>query len=434
MAEAISAEDLAKRRRLIWSCYLGNMIEWYDFGIYTYLGTAVFDKIFFPKMSSEAGLVAVMGLFAVGFVARPIGALLFGYFGDRIGRKPMMIMALMLMGVSAILMGLCPTYAQIGLAAPVLMMVLRFAQGVAVGGESSGGPLLALESSPAERRGFFAALVWSGAASAVILSSSSSLLVSRLPVADMLSWGWRIPYLASAVVIGVALYMRRSVDESPIYLAAIAKAPPARLPIAEVFRHESRALFIVVVCAAAALACIYLLSTFGFSYTVATLHLDRSAMLLGVLAGGIMHQFTTPLAGYLGDRIGRRTVLAGCFVIAIFYGPVEYFILLPSGNLFVSAMGFALASGVLTGGIGAMEVSFYSELFKDTRLRFSGSALGKQAGSAIGGLLPFLAASLLNAKQGILVSVLLPLTVFCLIGIGAVLLAEETRKVSLNRG
>lgn len=228
--------------------------------------------------------------------------------------------------------------------------------------------------------------------------------------------------------------MRRSVDESPIYLEAIAKAPPAKLPIAEVFRHESRALFTVILCASAALACIYLLSTFGFSYTVATLHLDRSWMLVGVLAGGIMHQFTTPLAGYIGDRVGRRVVLASCFAIAICYGPIEYFILLPSGNLFLSAMGFALASGVLTGGIGAMEVSFYSELFKDTRLRFSGAALGKQTGSAIGGMLPFVAASLLNANHGILVSVLVPLTVFCLIGITAVLSAEETHKVSLNRG
>ncbi|HWD26969.1 MAG TPA: MFS transporter [Rhizomicrobium sp.] len=434
MVESISPADLKKRRRLILSSYLGNLIEWYDFGIYAYLGTAVFDKIFFPKMSAAAGLVAVMGLFAVGFIARPLGALLFGYFGDRVGRKPMMVMALTLMGVAAVLMGLCPTYSQIGLAAPVLMMILRFTQGLAIGGESSGGPLLALESTPSERRGYFASLVWSGAAAAVILSSSSSLLVSMLPVHDMLTWGWRIPYLASSVAIVVAVYMQRSIDESPIFLAAIAKAAPSKAPVVDVIRNEGKSLVIVILCAAAALACIYLLGTFGFSYAVATLHLNRTAMLGGVLAGGVIHQFATPLAGHVSDKIGRRTVMATCFVAAVLYGFLEYFVLLPSGSLFLAAMGIALANGILTGSIGAMEVSFYSELFRDTRLRFTGSALGKQTGSAIGGLLPLAAAGLLSMNGSVLLSIMVPLILFCIVGLGAIFWAEETHKLSLEHG
>ena len=216
----------ASHRRMLVSCFLGTTIEWYDFLVYGFLGPIAFNTLFFPSLSSLAGTIAVFGVFAVGFAARPLGGVFFAHFGDRVGRKPIMVSTLILMGASTTLMGLTPTYAQIGIAAPVILVALRFLQGFSLGGESAAGPLLAMESAPGNTRGFFAALVSSGAAAGTVLGALAAFAVGALPREQLLSWGWRLPFLASAPIFAISFYVRMKVEESPVFQRAVGAPRP----------------------------------------------------------------------------------------------------------------------------------------------------------------------------------------------------------------
>jgi len=218
--------------------FLGTTIEWYDFLLYGFLAPLVFDRLFFPRLDPLIGTIAVFGVFAIGFAARPIGGLFFGHFGDRIGRKPIMVTTLTLMGAATTLIGLVPTHAQIGIAAPLILVCLRFVQGFALGGESAAGPLLAMESAPGHRRGLFAAIVATGAAAGTVLGALAAFAVGALPEEQLVSWGWRLPFLASAAIFAIGLYVRLKVAESPVFEAAIASEQPARVPLLSVLKHR----------------------------------------------------------------------------------------------------------------------------------------------------------------------------------------------------
>ena len=299
----------AAHRRMLVSCFLGTTIEWYDFLVYGFLTPVAFNALFFPSLSPLAGTIAGFGVFAVGFAARPIGGVFFAHFGDRVGRKPIMVSTLILMGASTTLMGLTPTFAQIGIAAPLVLVTLRFLQGFSLGGESAAGPLLAMESAPGNRRGLFAALVSAGAAAGTVLGALAVFAVGALPREDLLSWGWRLPFIASAPIFAISFYVRMKVEESPIFQRAVERAAPERVPLFAVLERYKVATLQVLLCAMAESSTFYFTSIFGLSYGIQTLKLGNSLLLSGVAIGNAIGIITNPLFGALSDRIGRRPLL-----------------------------------------------------------------------------------------------------------------------------
>jgi MFS family permease len=427
--DVISIEN----RRMLASCFLGTSIEWYDFIVYGFIAPLVFNRLFFPSLEPLVGTIAVLGTFAVGFAARPIGGIFFGHFGDRIGRKPIMFATLTLMGVSTMLIGLAPTYAGIGIAAPALLVTLRFLQGFALGGESVAGPLLAVESAPDHRRGLFAALVGSGAAAGPALGAFVALLVSGLPDETLVSWGWRIPFLASAPIFLVGLYLRFKVAESRAFTAALERAPPERVPLLAVLRRSKIPALQVLLCAMAESSTFYFTSVFGLAYGVQTLGLDKSLLLGGLLLGNAIGIVTNPVAGGVSDRLGRRPLIVGAHSFSTLYVMLLFFPMLGSGNAVLVVLAMAIPGALLQPPSIAVTGSFYPELFDDPRLRLSGVSLGRQLGTVLGGgLMPVTSALLLVMSGGKLSWVIGYFALVCVLAIAAVLSAKETSALGMH--
>ena len=418
-----------KHRRLLLSALSGSAIEWYDFGLYGLLAPAIFDKLFFPKQSPLIGTILVMSVFAVGFIGRPVGGLVFAHFGDKIGRKPMMVLTMSLIGIASTLMGCIPSYAQIGMAAPILLTLLRFLQGCALGGESTGAPILTMESAPDGRRGLFAAIAQMGAAVGAILASLAAQAVAYLPHDQLMSWGWRLPFIASIVIVGIGLYIRVKVDESPAFVKRVKEAGAARIPLLEVLRKAPKPALIVFLCALTESSIAFLAGIFGLQYGITTLHLSRVTMLQGGLIGGVISLFIGPFCGWLSDRIGRRPMLLAGFTIAAINIAFVFFALLQTRNPYLVMAAMAFSPAILTPLTLCVEGSFYAELFTDARLRYSGNTLGRQFGTAFGGgLMPVIATALVAAMHGSLLGVKAYFCFLAVFAIGAVLAAPETHR------
>jgi MFS family permease len=421
--ETISAPN----RRMLVSCFLGTTIEWYDFLAYGFLAPLVFNRLFFPSLDPLIGTIAVLGVFAVGFAARPIGGMFFAHFGDRVGRKPIMVATLILMGVSTMLIGLTPTYAQIGIAAPLILVTLRFLQGFALGGESAAGPLLAMESAPGHRRGLFAALVQSGAAAGTVLGALAAFAVGTLPDEDLVAWGWRLPFLASVVIFAIGFYVRVKVAESPIFQQAIEREQAERVPLLAVLKRRKIPALQVLFCAMAESSTFYFTAVFGLSYGVQTLGLDNSLLLGGVVIGNAIGIVTNPLFGGVSDRIGRRPLIGASYLLSGLYVLLVFFPMLASGNAAIVVLAMAIPGAILQPMSLAVTGSFYAELFDDPRLRLSGVSLGRQFGTILGGgLMPMISASLLALSGGELGWVLGYFVLVCALAVAAVLSARET--------
>jgi MFS transporter, MHS family, shikimate and dehydroshikimate transport protein len=424
----------AANRRMLASCFLGTTIEWYDFLVYGFLAPLVFNRLFFPQLSPLIGTIAVFGVFAVGFAARPLGGIFFAHAGDRIGRKPIMVSTLVLMGASTTAIGLTPTYEQIGIAAPIILVTLRFLQGFSLGGESAAGPLLAMESAPGNTRGLFAALVSSGAAAGTVLGALSAFAAGALPAEQLLSWGWRVPFLASAAIFAISFYVRRKVEESPAFTRALERRPPERVPLLTVLRHWKVPALQVMLCAMAESSTFYFTSVFGLSYGIQTLTLGNGMLLAGVAIGNAIGIVTNPLFGALSDRIGRRPLLGASYALAALYVLLLFFPLLRTGEPLVVVLAMAIPGAVLQPMSLAVSGSFYPERFDDPRIRLSGVSLGRQLGTILGGgLMPMIAASLLAMSGGSLRWVLTYFVLVCAVAIAAVVSARETSGVPLER-
>src|SRR6185503_733625 len=280
----MAAVSMSNRRMLV-SCFLGTTIEWYDFLVYGFLAPLALNRLFFPSLSPLAGTIAGFGVFAIGFAARPPGGVVFAHYGDRIGRKPIMVTTLVMMGASTTAIGLTPTFATIGLAAPIVLTCLRFLQGFSLGAESAAGPLLAMESAPGNARGFFAALVSSGAAAGTVIGAMAAFAVGALPQEDLLSWGWRLPFLASALIFAVSFYVRMKVEESPVFQQAIARKAPERVPILAVLESHKIPTLQVLFCAMAESSTFYFTAVFGLSYGIQRLGLSNAQLLAGIALG-----------------------------------------------------------------------------------------------------------------------------------------------------
>jgi MFS family permease len=338
-----------------------------------------------------------------------------------------MVTTLTLMGIATVLIGLTPTYAAIGIAAPVGLVLLRFLQGFALGGESAAGPLLAMESAPGNRRGLFAAFVQSGAAAGTVLGSLAALAVGLLPEQQLLAWGWRVPFLASAVIFAIGLYVRLKVAESPVFQAALAKERALTVPLVEVLRKRKAPALQVLFCAMAESSTFYFTAVFGLSYGLQTLGIPNSVLLTGVVLGNTVGIFTNPLFGAWSDRVGRRPLISGSYLLSALYVALLFFPLLGTSNPLLIALAMAIPGAVLQPLSLAVTGSFYPELFDDPRLRLTGVSLGRQLGTILGGgLMPMISTALLRASGGSLTLVIGYFVLICVLAVVAVWSARET--------
>ncbi|GHE80483.1 MFS transporter [Amycolatopsis deserti] len=407
--------------RIALASYIGTTIEYYDFFIYGLAATLVFRTEFFPQFSEASGTLAALGTFAVGFIARPVGGIVMGHFGDRVGRKSMLVFALLTMGIATTLIGVLPTYSQIGIWAPILLVVLRLVQGVGVGGEWSGAVLMALENAPPRRRALYASFPQIGLPTGILLSQLVFLVLSSsMSRQAFVSWGWRIAFLTSAVLIVVGLVIRLRFAESPQFARVKAADEVKKLPVLEVFRTSWRQVLVGGFGSIAVGALGYLVSLFLVQYGVTTLGLSTTTMLWCLSGVSVLWIGTTLLGGLGGDVVGRRRTFAAGAVLAIAWA-FPMFLLMDSRAIPLILL--ALAVPVLANSLmGGTLPSLLTEMFP-TSVRYSGSSLCYTLGSILGGgLTPLLSTALLTGT-GTTVSVSLLFVAVPLISLLAFLLA-----------
>ncbi len=413
-------------RKVALASFIGTTIEWYDFFLYGTAAALVFNELFFPDAEPLIGTLLAFSTYAVGFAARPIGGIVFGHYGDRIGRKSMLVLSLLIMGVATFLIGCLPTHASIGVLAPILLVVLRFAQGIGVGGEWGGAVLMSVEHAPKGRRGFYGAWPQMGVPAGLLISTSVFAIVQGLTnEAAFLSWGWRVPFLASAVLVIVGLFIRLRIMESPAFQRVKETKSEAPKPIVDVVRKYPREVLVAMGMRVAENGAFYILTVFVLAYGEDELGLSKNTMLTGVIIAAAIGLVTVPLFGHLSDRVGRRPLyLAGAVVTTLWAFPLFGLLNTESPVLIWLAIvvGVNLGHDLMYGP----QAAFFAELF-GTRVRYSGASLGYQLASVFaGGLAPLIATALLAAGDGSPTLVALYVTAMGLISVVATLFASET--------
>ena len=422
------AESQTKNiRKVALTSLAGTSIEWYDFFLYGTAAAIIFPNAFFPSdMPAMVALIASFSTFAVGFLARPLGGIIFGHFGDRVGRKQTLVLALLIMGTSTTLIGLLPTYATIGYIAPLILVLLRFVQGLAIGGQWGGAMLLVTESAPADKRGWYGAYAQAGAPIGVILANLAFLGVSGSMSEDaFLDWGWRLPFLASIVLIGVSLYVQLNLEDTEAFkkLAnnqseeSIEDTPTRRSPIVEVIVNYPKRIFLAAGAFLSIQVTFYILIAFIMAYGVnsPSVMLSRDTMLTAVLVAAMIMVPAQFWAAGLSDRVGRKRVylwgaaLSGIWAFALFP-------LVDTGNIYIVTGAIAVGL-IFTGMQYGPQAAFFTELFS-TEVRYSGASLGYQIGAILGGALaPTIAVMLWNTYGVAYVSVYMAIaalaTLFC---------------------
>ncbi|MCL9656713.1 MHS family MFS transporter [Pseudomonas protegens] len=379
-------------RRAAAAAFIGTMIEWYDFYIYATAAALVFGALFFPSDDKLFSTMAAFGTFAVGFFARPLGGIIFGHIGDRIGRKKSLVITLLMMGVVTVCIGLLPTYAQIGALAPVLLILLRIVQGIAVGGEWGGAVLMAGEHAPKGRRNFFASFAQLGSPAGLILSLLAFSAVTRLPEDALMSWGWRLPFLASALLLLVGLAIRLGVNESPEFLASREQAAKSlrneQAPVMQVLRTAWRPLLLCIGANTLGIAGVYFTNTFMIAYTTQQLEIPRSLILECLFVVAIIQFCIQPLAAWTAEKIGATRFLCLVSVLAM-ASPYPMFVLVSSGQAPLMILGIALAV-VCMASFYAVIAGYVSGMF-ETRVRYTAISLAYQVcGALAGGLTPLI--------------------------------------------
>jgi metabolite-proton symporter len=384
----------ASHRRVMMASAVGSALEWYDFFIYGMAAALVFSELFFPKVDPTTGLLLSFASFGVGFFARPFGGIVFGHLGDRIGRKPVLVITLMLVGVGTFLIGLLPTYESIGIWAPILLVLLRLVQGFGAGAEYGGAVILAVEHAPPGKRGLFGSFAAIGVNIGLLLATGVFALVTQLPQEDFLSWGWRVPFLLSIVLILVGYIIRARVSETPVFSQIAAKNKAARSPVVEAFRKHPREFVVVLGARLAENGLGYLYPVFTLSYMTKQLGLDRSMVLNGIMLAYAISLVTVPLFSILSDRIGRRAVYGGAAVFSALFA-YPFFLMVGTGSQPLIWLALILAISVGNSGMFGPQAAYFAELF-GAKLRYSGFAVARELGSLLaGGPAPALATYLL---------------------------------------
>ncbi|WP_166877786.1 MFS transporter [Salinibacterium sp. ZJ450] len=423
--------DRARRRAMV-SSYLGTTVEMYDFLLYGTAASLVFPVLFFKDLDPVAASIASFATLAAGYVARPLGGILFGHFGDRLGRKKMLVITLTIMGVISFAIGLLPTHDQIGAAAPVILVTLRVIQGIAVGGEWAGAALMSMEHAKPQGRGFAASMVASGGPGGAVLATLVLTAFSTLPEADFLAWGWRVPFLMSAILVVIAMIMRLKVTETPEFEAARKAAPTHRaVPLVTIFTRYPKQLLTAIGGGLAPLFMQSLLATFALNYAVGVGH-DRTTALVLVTIANFVHMFTIPAFALLSDRVGRKPVmLTGVVLGIVLIWP--FFSLITEGSSWALLLAFIIGNPIVQGLMYGPLAAWISEKF-GTEARYTGVSLSYQIATTLGaGLAPLIAAALLAAGGGGTNTGLIALffTGLCVITGIAVLVSRETAKAPL---
>jgi metabolite-proton symporter len=422
--------DRASIRKVALASFVGTTIEWYDFFLYGTASALVFNRLFFPNDDPLSGTLKSFVTFALGFAARPIGGIVCGHFGDRIGRKSMLIFTLLLMGVATALIGVLPTYASIGIWAPILLVVLRLAQGFAVGGEWGGAVLMAVEHSPKGRRGFYGSWPQIGVPAGLLLATVIFGLISKLPEAALLSWGWRAAFLLSILLVGVGVFIRASVSEPPVFAAIKEKSKASRVPVFDTIRQHPKNLLLAMGARVADNAVFYIYTVFLLAYAKEKALFSNSTTLNAVSIAAVLQIFSLPLFGALSDRLGRRPVyLFGAIFTAAFAFPFFWLIDTASTTLLVLAIVIAMVIG--HAAMYGPQASFFSELF-GTKVRYTGASIGYQLASVFaGGLSPFIATYLFQ-RTGRSWPIALYMIGVAAITIVSVFLAAETAHTEIH--
>ncbi|MEP7057911.1 MAG: MFS transporter [Caldimonas sp.] len=417
-------------RKAAFASWIGSAVEYYDFFIYGTAAALVFGKIFFPSIDPQLATVAAFATFGVAYIARPFGAFVLGHVGDKFGRKKVLTFTLLLMGVSTFLVGALPTYDQIGIASPIMLVILRLMQGISASGEQAGANSMTLEHAPAHRRAFFTSFTLSGTQAGLILATLVFIPISALSEADLLAWGWRVPFFLSAVVVAVGFWVRRTLPETPAFAEEEASHVTPKLPVVELFNtHGVDVLRVIFAALVSVVSTIF--SVFTLSYAVNTMHIPRATMLLVLVLANVVALGAIPLWAMLSDRIGRRPVFViGALGSAALIWP--YMWALSTTNIALIFTFGLLLSGVVYSAANGVWPALYGEMF-DTRVRLSGMAIGTQIGFALGGFAPTISAALLGTGPNGWVPVATFTTVAAVVAALSAWSARETYNVPMEQ-
>jgi MFS transporter, MHS family, shikimate and dehydroshikimate transport protein len=425
--EQIGGEDAGQRTSLwqvIGASVIGTIMEWYDFFIFAAAAALVFPALFFPEREPLTGTLLAFGTYGLGFFARPVGGIIFGNLGDKIGRKTVLVITLLLMGIATTLIGVLPTFERLGLWAAVLLIALRILQGLGAGAEFGGAVIMAAEYSPQGKRGLYASLPCTGVAIGLLLSSGVFSLFAALPEEQFLAWGWRVPFLLSIVVVAVGLYVRLRILETPVFSQVKETNTEVGIPVLEVVRSQPRNLLVAIGARFSENGNAYIIQTFTLTYVATQLGMSDNVALRGVLIASAIGIFTIPLFGALSDRVGRRPVyMFGSAFLALFAFP--FFWLLNTETSVLIWLAIVLANSVGVYSMFSPQAAYFAELF-DTRVRYSGLALAREVSAPFaGGIAPFIATYLLS-RTGTYWPIALYMIVLALISLVALAFGPET--------
>ncbi|MBF4460019.1 MFS transporter [Pseudoclavibacter sp. VKM Ac-2867] len=404
--------SLKDARRIAFAAFVGTALEWYDYFLFGTAAALVFNRLFFTDLDPAGATLAAFATFGVGFAARPIGAVVFGWIGDRYGRRPALLTTVVMIGCATGLIGVLPDYLAVGIAAPIMLAVLRLVQGFAVGGEWGGATTIAIEHSPEKMRGRFAALVQIGSPVGTLVSSGAFALVLMMPPETFDAWGWRLPFLLAFPLLGIALYIRLKVEESPVFKELAAAGEQVKVPVLELFRKSGLRLLVAVAAAMLGVGGFYMMTTFVVSYGTNVLEVDRQVMVNATLIAAVLQIGVTIFAGRLAERFGpgRMTVVGGLTTgIAAF--PLFWLIDTESPIAITAAVSIGIALITLS---YAVTGALLAELFPP-RLRYSGVSLGYNLAGAISGFLPLIATALITVGDGSSWPAVLVLIGICLV-------------------
>ncbi len=420
-----------ERYKVALASMVGIAIEWYDFFLYGTAAALVFNKLFFPQFDPLVGTIVAFATFAVGFLSRPIGGIFFGHLGDRVGRKKIYYVTLLIMGIGTTVVGLLPTYASVGIWAPILLVTCRIAQGFGLGGAWGGAVLMAVEHAPSHRRGLYGSLAQLGAPLGLVLGTIVFGWFARYPEKQFLSWAWRIPFLFSIVLVSLGSFVRKTIAESPIFQKVKETKTEAKIPVIEAIVKHPKNVLLAMGVRFAENGLFYIYAAFVFAYAVQILKVSRTMILDAVTIAATIEVFAIPLFGYLSDKLGRRPVYVfGAVFSAVWSFP--FFWMMGDKSLWMATLAITLGLAVGHAAMYGPQASLFSEMF-GTRVRYSGASLGYQLASIFAGALtPIIATSLLDRYKGMSWPVAVYMVILALITVVSLYFVSETYKKTLE--
>lgn len=418
-------------RRVLIASVVGSSVEWFDYFLYGTVAALVFNQLFFVTDDPAFGTLYAFATFALAFFIRPLGGIIFSHIGDRIGRKKTLVLTLSLMGLATFLMGVLPTYAQIGIWAPVFLIILRLIQGLGLGGEWGGALLLAVEYAPKEKRGLFGSVPQMGVTIGMLMGTIALSIMTLLPDDAFMTWGWRVPFLLSALLVVFGLWIRKGIEETPTFQKTQEKGEIPKLPIADTLKYHWREVLIATGAKVVETAPFYIFGTFIVSYGTQQLNFNQTSILMAVTVGTIVTTILMPIMGSLSDKIGRKKLYVGGTILMIFFA-FPYFWLIHQGSLFLLFLATIIGLGIIWAPITAVLGTMFSEIFS-ANVRYTGISLGYQIGAAVaGGTAPLIATALLIRFNNSYIPVALYIILTALISLVAIWTVKDRSNEELD--